>query len=200
MKTKKYSFPPIETHIHSNNTPPTSPKNSISSKAGTPLIKFDSPFRVSLITKVSTVPFLQKNDNESGRSFVKKIHFERFLTNQKVFTNRARSSSQKKTEASQNSGHFDEETLAKKYKKIRVENQEITIDIWKKYEYLNSLLQKELESKKTVELCFEVIANVFRYIFIEFYALKKKKTEFSRRKTADLGTFKKDPQSKYFRR
>lgn len=173
---KKISIPPIVTHsglkiLHCRKDSPSSANNPNPPKTLSPLIKFDSPTLQPQISKASTVPILVQIEDETKKTPIRKITFEKFSAKKSIVDKRARSSSQKR-EHPFKLPNIETDELSLKYKKIRLENQEIQIEILGQFDEIEELHCKGTETKKIVELCFKLIENVFKYrntIFIKFF-------------------------------
>lgn len=98
---------------------------------------------------------------------IKTIKFDRFRVHKTFIETRARSSSPKKEEDQITTiQNLDDCGISQKYKKRRVQNQEVLIKIKSLHNQIAELHEKSFEQEKCIELCFEMLDLVFRFIFV----------------------------------
>lgn len=131
-----------------------SPKNSSSPKQLPNINKVLSTFP-SIIPKDET-----KKTEDLSLSPIKTIRLRNFKVQRNMIEERMKSLSPKFKENSSINKHAEEGEIVKKYKKIRIENQDQLIKI---KNLCGELLEnKNFDVKKSVETCFEMISSVFR--------------------------------------
>lgn len=132
----------------------TSPKNSSSPKALPNINKVLNTFP-AIISKDEI-----KKQEDLTTSPIKTIRLRNFKVQRNIIEERMKSLSPKLKENSSINKHVEEGEIVKKYKKIRIENQDQLIKINNLFGEL--LENKNFDVKKNMETCFEIISSVFR--------------------------------------
>ena len=136
--------------IYQNSSPRNSPKN-LSSR----LKAIHVP---PLTPKISLKPEMPKKTDLMTINFNKN-----FKLRKTVIEERSGSSSPRiREEAKLNHICLEDDGLMKKYKKIRLENQEIQIKINGLYSELEKLQSDDIDLKIRVELCFQILDLTFQ--------------------------------------
>ena len=138
---------------------PFSPRTS--SKVQSPYLK---TIQIPSLSPKSPRQRLEKIFTSEKMMDLKTINVnKRFKVVKTLIEERARSSSPKiKEESKLNQNFFPEIGLVKKYKKMRLENQENQIKVKNLFSELVKLNSEQTNLKKCIEICFQIIDLTFQ--------------------------------------